>query len=179
MSKPNEAFNTLLALSESYSEEVRGLPAQVDVTPTQAVVCFSLVGVNLAVALDEVAELLELPVTTRLPRVKSWITGVANVRGRLLPLVNFAAFLGGVISTPPKQQRVVVIDLHEIFVGLTVDRVHAMRHFRLDTYSTDVTSAPDVLAPYIEGSFSYEDEDWFLFRPVLLLNDPRFISVAA
>ena len=179
MSNPSEAFQTLLALSRRYGENIRGLPAQVDVAPTRAVVCFSLLGVNLAVALDEVAELLELPHTTRLPRVKSWIKGVANVRGRLLPVVNFAEFLGGGVTTPPKQQRVVVLEMHDVFVGLVVDRVYAMRHFRLDNYSQAVQGAPEVLSPYLGGSFHHEDEDWLLFRPSLLIQDPQFMAVAA
>ena len=179
MGKPSEAFNCLLGLSRQYAESDRGLPAQVDVAPTRAVVCFTLLGANLAVALDEVSELLELPATTRLPRVKSWVRGVANVRGNLLPVIDFAEFLGGALVTPPKQQRVIVLDIEDIFVGLAVDRVYAMRHFRLDTYSLSVESAPEVLQSYLQGSFTYEDESWSMLRPSLLIQDSRFMAVAA
>ena len=178
MSK-QEAFNTLLAVSRRYASSAQGLPAQVDVAPTKAVVCFSLLGTNIAVALDEVAELLEMPQTTRLPRVKGWIKGVSNVRGRLLPVIDFASFLGGVISTPPKQQRVIVIEIQDVFVGLAVDTVYAMRHFRLDSYSQSAQSSPAALHPYLEGSFKYEGEDWYLFRPARLIQDPQFMAVAA
>jgi twitching motility protein PilI len=179
MAEENQVFNRLQALSRQYQASAKGLPAQAEVVPTKAVVCFSLLGVQVAVAVEEIVELLEIPATTRLPRVKNWVKGVANVRGRLLPVMDFARFLGGATTTPPKQQRVIVLDIHDIFVGLGVDTVYAMRHFRLDTYSESVDEAPATLQPYVEGSFSYNDESWFLFRPARLIQDPAFMAVAA
>ena len=179
MAEENQVFNRLQALSRQYQASAKGLPAQAEVVPTKVVVCFSLLGVQVAVAIEEIAELLEMPPTTRLPRVQEWVKGVANVRGRLLPVMDFGRFLGGATTTPPKQQRVIVLDMHDIFVGLGVDTVYAMRHFRLDTYSESVSQAPAALQPYLEGYFRHDEENWFLFRPARLIQEPAFMAVAA
>lgn len=179
MAKQKKSFNILAGLFRRYSDNAKGLPAQTDIVPTRTVVCFSLLGANLAVGLEEISELLELPSCTHLPRVKSWVRGVANVRGRLLPVINFAEFLGGGLKMPPKSQRVLVIDALGIFVGLIVDQVQGMRHFKVDTYRRELGEVPEVLAPYIEGSFIHEGEEWMLFRPSQLLQDHCFMEVAA
>ncbi len=178
MSEPDDAFATLMTLSRRFDEQAKGLSAQGEVVHTRSVVCFSLLGVNLVVALEEISELLKLPSITQLPRVKPWVKGVANVRGRLLPVVNFAEFLGGSSKTSPKQQRVLVLDMIDVFVGLIVDQVYSMRHFRLDSYRQEISEAPEVLMPYLEGGFEYEGETWLLFRPSVLVQDYNFMDVA-
>lgn len=172
-------FNTLLSLSQRFNSAKRGLPAQQDIVPSRKVVCFSMLGVNLVVALEELTEIIELPQYTRLPRVKRWVLGMANLRGRLLPVVNLPAFLGDKLSGSVKQQRVMVIDMMNMFVGLTVDRVYGMRHFKVDTYTRNPGDIPDRLAPYAEGGFVQTDGVWILLRPSQLLADQRFNEVAA
>lgn len=172
-------FTALQALSQRFVEQGKGLPAQEDIVPTRLMVCFSLLGFNLAVALEEICELLVLPHTTQLPRVKPWVKGVANLHGRLLPVICFAGFLGGRAKTPPQQQRVIVLDFDDVYVGLSVDSVHGMRHFKVNTYNDNVEGMPEVLAPYTEGCFEHEGQRWLLFQPARLVEDASFLDVAA
>ncbi|WP_438957699.1 chemotaxis protein CheW [Porticoccus sp.] len=172
-------FNTLLSLSQRFNGAKRGLPAQQDIVPSCKVVCFSVLGINLVVALEELTEIVEMPQYTRLPRVKRWVLGIANLRGRLLPIVNLAAFLGDKLYGSAKQQRVMVIDMMGMFVGLTVDRVYGMRHFKVDTFTRNLNDIPDRLAPYADGGFVQPDGTWILLRPSQLLADRRFTEVAA
>ena len=179
MAEASKAFKTLADLAGRYADSARWLPEQEDVAPTRKVVCFSLMGVNLAMALEELTEILELPQCTRLPRVKNWVWGVANLRGRLLPVINFAEFLGGRLSSPKKVHRVLVIDLQTVFVGLVVDRVYGMRNLQIDTFERQPEGVPEVLAPYAEGGFCQDGDTWILLRPGKLQSDQRFMEVAA
>tara|TARA_R110001592_G_scaffold363399_1_gene688099 strand:+ start:8924 stop:9463 length:540 start_codon:yes stop_codon:yes gene_type:complete len=179
MSETGEAFNTLATLSEKYANSARWFPEQEDIAPTRKVVCFSLMGVKLAMALEELTEILELPQCTRLPRVKPWVWGVANLRGRLLPVINFAEFLGGRLSSPRKLHRVLVIDLKGVFVGLVVDHVYGMRNLQVDRFQRQPEGIPEIFAPYADGGFCQEDDTWILLRPGTLQNDQRFMEVAA
>ncbi len=174
-----DPFLLLKSLSRLYSGKAKQLPAEKEISETQTVVCFSLLGENLAIALEELAELLELPNCTRLPRVKRWVRGVANVRGRLLPVMDFAEFLGGRLRTAPKLQRILVVELGNMYVGLTVDQVHGMRRMKVDDYRKSISKVPKILSPYVEGGFKTEQEDWMLIRPVKLLQDKQFLQVAA
>src|ERR1700760_1565499 len=42
--------------------------------------------------MGEVSEVLHEPRFTQLPGVKSWVKGVANLRGRLLPMMDLGGF---------------------------------------------------------------------------------------
>ena len=170
MTRRSSAFDTLLSLSRQFTETARGLPAQEDIVPTRKVACFSILGVHLAMALEELTEIIELPQCTRLPRVNTWVLGVANLRGRLLPVINLAEFLGGALSAPPKAQRVLVIDMMGVFVGLVVDQVYDMRHFGIDTFQQQLEGVPEVLSPYAEGGFVQSDKTWILLRPGQLIS---------
>jgi len=178
MTQYHSAFHALSSLSQQFAETARGLPAQEDIVPTRKVACFSLLGVHLAMALEELTEIIELPQCTRLPRVNTWVLGVANLRGRLLPVINFAEFLGGSLTSSPKTQRVLVIDMMGVFVGLVVDQVYDMRHFGVDTFQQHLEDIPEVLSPYAAGGFVQADKTWVLLRPGQLLSDQCFMEVA-
>lgn len=175
----NEAFAAFHALARRFVQGARPLPAQVDFTPVQTAVCFSVLGHNLAVSLNDLSELLEVPSCTGLPRVQPWVKGVANVRGKLLPVIDFPAYLGGRLISPPKQQRILVIDSQGVFVGLQVDNIQGMRHFRVDRYRQTPGGVPESLSRYVAGSFAEDDDSaWLLFDPHALVGDSMFMNVA-
>ena len=175
----NKSFAHLVALSEEFRRQSRELPAQQDITPTRTVVCFRILGVGVAVLLEEMNELLEVPHCARLPRVKNWVKGVANVRGKLTPIVDFAGFLGGRLTSAPKRQRVLLVERDDISAGLIVDEVVGMKHFRVDGFSEDRDDIPPPLSPFVPGTFNSEGERWVLFRPDALFSNNDFLEVAA
>jgi twitching motility protein PilI len=174
----NEAYARYSELARTYARQARQLPAQVDYTPTRSAICFRVLGVDLAVFIEEINEILEVPGCTRLPRVKPWVKGVANVRGKLLPIVDLAGFLGRSLRSSPKQQRALLLDNSEVAVGLIVDEVIGMKHFPVNTFSRERDDIPAELSPYVPGAFRSDRDNWLLMRPEQLLNDQRFMDVA-
>ena len=175
----NKAYRQLVELAQRYTDNARSLPAQIDVTPTRSVVCFHLLGHPVAILLEEISELFEVPHCTRLPRVKPWVRGVANVRGRLTPIIDFASFLGGRLQSVPKRQRVLLVEREGIAAGLIVDDVVGMKHFRVDAYSERREVVPPRLARFVPGTFLNDGEHWALFRPEALFGHEEFLAVAA
>src|SRR5690606_18086262 len=175
----NQAYTRLAALAEDFRQRSRELPAQLDLTPTRTVVCFRILGTGVAVLLEEMNELFEVPHCTRLPRVKPWVKGVANVRGKLTPIIDFAGFLGSRLTAAPKRQRVLLVERDEIAAGLIVDEVVGMKHFRVDAYSEDRDAIPPPLSPFVPGTFLSDGERWVLFRPDALFSNNEFLEVAA
>jgi twitching motility protein PilI len=55
---------------------------------------FLLSGENFLAPIGEVAEILKTPRYTMVPGVEPWMRGLANVRGRLLPITDMMMFLG-------------------------------------------------------------------------------------
>jgi chemotaxis signal transduction protein len=63
------------------------------------------------VSLSDTSEVLEVPKCTKLRRIKRWVLEVANVRGRLLPIIDFAKCLGCQHSLASSALRVLVFDV--------------------------------------------------------------------
>ncbi|GAB3369368.1 chemotaxis protein CheW [Spongiibacter taiwanensis] len=126
--------------------------------------------------MGDITEVLHEPLATRLPGVQSWVRGVANVRGRLLPLIDLSAFLG---MAPCLRGRVLVLERDEIYTGLIVEEVLGMQHFDSSLYADGEGPSDSALGKYLRGSYRQGDREWLVFRPNRLLNDRDFFQVAA
>ena len=178
MSEPQVAFQALLDLAQRSRAAARGLPAQTDIRPQWSGIGFSLMGSNFVAPMGEVSEMLEVPSFTHLPGVQPWVKGVANVRGRLLPIFDMANFFGDRLISGRKQRRVLVLETESLYSGLMVDQVFGMQHFPMDEYSEQAGAIASNILPFVTGSYSLGGQQWSLFRPGLLAEDPRFINAA-
>ncbi len=179
MSAPSTAFVELAALANSSLQSARPLPAQADATPYWSGIGFSLLGLQFVSPMGEISEMLEVPSCTHLPGVYPWVKGVANVRGRLLPILDMAEFFGGQLRAQRKQHRILILDNSEIYAGLWVDQVFGMQHFPVDdTLKAMPEYVPASIRPFITGGYQNENP-WFVFSPMVLLQDKRFIDAAS
>jgi twitching motility protein PilI len=178
MSEPQPAFEALLNLAQRSRAAARGLPAQTDIRPLWSGIGFSLMGSYFVAPIGEVSEMLEIPNYTHLPGVQPWVKGVANVRGRLLPLFDLAAFFGDRLVGGRKQRRVLILETETLYSGLMVDQVFGMQHFPIDEYDEKAGEVSENILPFVTGSYPLAGNQWSLFRPALLAEDPRFINAA-
>jgi len=165
-------------LSQCFVTGSRPLPAQVDYVPLIPVISFSSLGHDWAVLLDQVAELVDVQACTPLPGVKPWVAGVSNLRGKLLPVIDFAQFLGGELSPVNRLQRIVVLDRQDVFVGLIVDELKGMRHFSSDAYEPDNQHVDTALNPFVQGYYHGDDDTrTLLLNPDALIESQSFHDV--
>lgn len=180
MTEPTSAFSVLQSLAARSMGAAQQLPAQSNVVEQWRGVGFSLLGFDFVVPMEELVEMLEVPSYTRLPGVKPWVKGVANIRGRLLPLFDLAAFFSGALTGNRKNQRLLVLDKQNIYAGLWVDAVHGMQYFPVHARSHTLPSGlPSDLGHFTDGCFNVDNRQWIVFHPVALSQEPTFLDVAA
>ena len=166
-------------LNQRFAAGAQSLPAQMDYVPLIPVISFSVLGHDWAAPLDEVAELIEIQDCTPLPGVKPWVIGVSNLRGKLLPVIDFAQFLGGQLPAVGRLQRIVVLDRQDIFVGLVVDEIKGMRYFSSDAYEADNQDLEETLKPFVPGFYrGDENARTLLLSPDALIENQLFQDVA-
>ncbi|WP_426415416.1 chemotaxis protein CheW [Aestuariirhabdus sp. LZHN29] len=172
---PFELLKEMAARSHRYA---RGLPLQVELKTYWSGIGFRLGSQRYVAPLGEVSEILTVPGYTRLPGVKNWVKGIANVRGRLLPVMDLGDFLGQPLSARRAHRRILVVDHEEVFSGLVVDEVMGMQHFVSESLNSEV---PDDLAPafkpFINGVYEREHR-WQVFSLFSLAQHPDFMQVA-
>jgi len=76
-----------------------------------------------AVSLDSVAEVGRVPAVTRIPGGPDWLAGVANWRGRLLPVLDLRGLLGAERTPFGSGARLLVVAYDGVSAGMVVDGV--------------------------------------------------------
>lgn len=176
----NNGFQALLELAQT-SRPGAGLSSDLAAEHQWRGIGFSLFGERFIAPVAEVAEMLELPSTTRLPGVQSWVVGVANVRGRLLPIFDLAGFYQGSLNGQRRNYRVLVIEREGIYAGLLVEHVYGMQQFPKESFSVEKFSSISIkerLGDCVQGSYKHNDDQWQVFSPAVLLQDPHFLNAA-
>ncbi len=133
---------------------------------------------RLIASMSDVKEILDLPEVTLVPGVKSWIVGVANVRGSLLPIMDMKGFLLGDDVKQRHKGRVLVIDYKGFNTGLVVEEIYGMRHFREVDITPDSAEVHENISPYIERVYKQDDERWPVFDFNKMVQDERFAQAA-
>ena len=175
---PN-AFQALVDLATKTRSNSLPIPAEADQAPRQSGIGFSLLGCRFVAPMGQIAEMLELPSSTRLPGVQPWVMGLANVRGRLLPLFDMAMFFGASALGQKRQQRVLVIDTDHLYSGLVVDQAFGMQHFTRDLYQEQVSGVPSSIADFVKGGYiDVSGVSWALFDMYAVANHTRFLNAA-
>lgn len=171
-------FELLVEIEQTSRALAAGLPSQEEVNDSWSGIGFRIGGQHFVAPLNEVAEVLHEPRYTLLPGVKSWIKGVANVRGRLLPVIDLYEFLQAKPAENHKDRRILVVEHQDVFAGLIVDAVLGMQHFALDSFSEQLDGMEEHLHAYAHGVFQRE-HNWMVFSLNALAKNSDFLDVVA
>jgi len=143
-------------------------------------VAFRMGGETFLVAREETREVLGYPAAiTRIPGAKSWVKGLANVRGQLLPMLDLRQFLGSGATTPGRNTRVVMVNHRDIPAALIVDEVLGFRRFAESEF--DAEAPPTVIRCdiYLAGAFRRGGEVWPVLSLKSLVESQNFLQAAS
>lgn len=103
-------------------------------------ISFRIDSQEFCVDIMDVREIRGWTLATPLPRSPSYIRGVINLRGAVLPIVDLSARLGLGETIPTARSVIIVVRIGSRLVGLLVDAVSDILH----TTHGAVQPAPDV-----------------------------------
>ena len=176
---PEDIIKLLQDIEQRSKQKAAGLTQQDTIGASWTAIGFRVGEQHFVIPLSESREVFPVPEqVTPVPKSKSWVYGIVNLRGELLPVFDLSLFLQGNMTTTTKRSRIMVINDDEVVSGLLVDEVFGLKHFQRDMEQVD-DSRPDNLAPYLTGSVVQQDIRWDVFSFRRLINDPRFINAAA
>ncbi|WP_077046042.1 chemotaxis protein CheW [Pseudomonas sp. KK4] len=181
MTESLTAFELLLQIDQRCRLLAADLPSQPTRQDNWSGIGFRLGDHWYVAPMGEVSEVLHEPRFTQVPGVKPWVKGVANLRGRLLPIMDLGGCFSGKESgheqsATRRQRRVLVVEHQEVFAGLLVDEVFGLQHFAQDTLEPgDTLNGP--MAAFITGRFQRE-QTWQVFSPFALATSQGFMNIA-
>jgi len=170
-------FAILQDFDQRCRESGLGLPEGVVVEDDWVGIGFSLSGKQLIANMADVTEILPPPETIRVPGVKAWVKGIANVRGTLLPILDMGEYLNGEVTRTGNDTRVLIVNKNNVMAGLIVEEVYGMRRFKPEL--KEESGLPDMkeLDPYLDGVFSDDQFKWSVFSVNKLVSNDRFLRV--
>lgn len=175
---PVELITQLMDMEQRSSVKQESLPQLDESQLLWDGIAFNLMSTPVVAQLSDVREILNLPAAiTRVPGTRSWMLGMANIRGNLLPITDLQVFLGGNAVAVGKRSRVLVIEYEDARIGLLVGGVQGILHFRPDQRVVD-QPLPGALAKYCAEAYLVGEESWPVFDVHLLAEDPEFQMAA-
>jgi twitching motility protein PilI len=143
-------------------------------------VAFRMGGETFLVAREETREVLGYPAAvTRIPGAKSWVKGLANIRGQLLPMLDLRQFLGSGAATSSRNTRIVVVNHRDIPAGLMVDEVLGFRRFAEAEFTAEAPPTVIRCDSYLAGAFRRGGEVWPVIGLKNLVESQSFLQAAS
>ncbi|MAS26199.1 MAG: chemotaxis protein CheW [Oceanospirillaceae bacterium] len=172
-----QPFALLLDIAERSRRNASALPQQTEAVRYWRGVGFMLAGRHFMADMADVAEILQPPRLTKVPGVRNWVLGVANVRGRLVPVMDLAGLLGLPSKANWRSRRVLVIEQDDHLSGLLVDAVLGMQQFPVDSRNDNPDLAPE-FAKFVSHSYQRDGSDWPVFELRDLIQAQEFLEIA-
>lgn len=177
-SQPLAPFVKLQALEETILKHAKGFPHHETVAENWVGVSF-LSGNNvLLVPLEEIHEIMRVPLLANIPGVKPWLRGMVTSHGELFPVTDLNGFVSGKVSIITHDSRILVIQTQEDTYGMLVDRVLGLQRMAFeDKLKTAINPIPE-FAPFIIGSFSNDHLELPIISCKAMMKHPKFRDAA-
>jgi purine-binding chemotaxis protein CheW len=124
-----------------------------------------------AFRIEQIQEIVNLGKLTRLPQVPSFLEGVANLRGSIIPVVNLRLLLGLERREADADTRTIVVNVGARIMGCVVDRVSQVMRIPEES----ILPAPETVtggdASYVQG-FARIDDRLIILLDIGQMLDP-------
>ena len=131
---------------------------------------------NWLVNLSDVSEVIPVPTIIPVPMTLPWYRGVANIRGKLYSIADFAAYQGQAAIGPTMERRVILVAEKLIEgSGFVVSRMSGLHN--PEQFTPEVLETGDA-RPWIKGA--YRDTvgtRWYELDLSGLTRESRFLEV--
>jgi len=113
------------------------------------------------------------------PGTRSWLKGVANVRGNLVTIVDLPEFFGKKTVLLNENSRLLVMNVEGLNTALLVDEVFGLRHFDEQEERQEIAGMDDPAGAYLSSAFFKDNVLWGVFDMKALAKSASFLHVAA
>lgn len=120
-------------------------------------VSFKLGEEEFGVDILKVQEINRLVEITKVPKAPSFVEGVINLRGKVIPIIDLRKRFGLELKVHDKDTRIVVVDIDGGIMGMIVDAVSEVLRLPTSTIEPAPEIATSIDSEYIRGVAKLED----------------------
>lgn len=173
-------LETLLEIERNCKSYAVNIPRQIVTERDWLGVGFRLANCNFVCKMEEISEVLRWPVMSEVPSAQPWFKGIANLRGKILPVTDLQGFVSGTSHIETNLSRVLVVNYENAFFGLAVEQVLGIEKF----FGEEIKPADDVLpskeyAAFVKGAFERDYQPWNIINFESIIQTPIFYHILA
>jgi len=135
----------------------------------EQIVVFQLAEQNYGVDIAGVYEIIRMENITRVPRAPSFVEGVINLRGRIIPVIDLRKRFGMPAAEHTRASRIVIVEMGGTTVGMVVDAVLEVLRIPASSIEPPPPVIHGIEAAYLRGIALWDD------RLIILLNLERIL----
>lgn len=140
---------------------------------------FTLNGEVYAMAIEQVKEIIEFGQITTVPMMPSYMRGVINLRGTVVPVIDLSRRFGGEASEVGRRTCIVILEVpldsgeqaERQVIGVIVDAVNAVLDIAPDAIEPPPSFGTRIRPDFLQGMGKVKD------RFVVILNVHRTLSI--
>mgnify|MGYP001221637773 FL=1 len=121
-----------------------------EVATSLQIVCFKIGNEEYGIDILQVQEILKVPKITKLPKSRSHIMGVIDLRGKVIPIIDLGKKFG-IIADLSNSSRTIVVDIDGKRVGLAIDSVSHVIKVDLNEIEPPPPVVKGISGKYIVG----------------------------
>ncbi len=129
---------------------------------------FKIGGLRMMIQYGDSSELSEMPSMRRLPNSPIWFRGVANLRGKLIPVFDLASFLG-LVHAGQGRKMLLVLGHGADAIGVIVDGL--LERLKLSEDKSNLDAAPARLTRHLRSASLINEQVWYDLETRSLLED--------
>jgi purine-binding chemotaxis protein CheW len=143
----------------------------------QKVIIFRLKDELYGVPVEQVVSIERWESVTRVPNAPSFIKGIINLRGEILPVIDLQQRFGLGVSEQTEESRLVIAQIEEIKLGLIVDEAKDVIDLDSDSVDPSPETASGKTGTYIFGVAKQEDHLLILLNMEKVLRDDHLEAI--
>ncbi len=133
-------------------------------------VTFNIGEEEFGVDILKVQEIIRMVEITKVPKAPEFVEGVINLRGKVIPVINFRRRFGMETKEESKETRIIVVEIEKKILGFIVDSVSEVLRLPVSSIESAPAIVSKVDSSYIYGVGKLED------RLLILINIDRLLS---
>ncbi len=175
--EPPNGPSKILAFADSYDGDVAANEVEV-ARQMETWVMFALAEESFAFPVGFVKEILRVSTITRVPHAPYPVSGIINMRGRVVPVVDLRVRIGLPERATDGQSRILVTSSHGRLLGLLVDAVHQVVHLDLNAVDAPPDDVMTEQSEYITGVYRLPETLLILLDVEKVLTIPAVLQRA-
>ena len=141
---------------------------------TLRVLAFALDKEVYCIEITEAKEVFTPRIVNRVPNAASFVKGVTNLHGIIIPLIDIRPFLGMMSGEVAQTSKVIVVEFRDGLVGIVVDKIFEAREITKDSVQPPLATLQGKLLEFTLGQIQLESGIMALLDLKMILELEKF-----